>query len=459
MNIKTTPFVYIPTLYFAEGLPYTIVMMVSGIMFKSLGADNEFIGHTSLLYLPWVLKFLWAPLVDSYSTKRTWIVVAQVVLACVSAVLACVVCTGQAIVLSLVVMIVLALVSATQDIAIDGYYLDALDKDKQALFVGIRSAAYKVAWLFGSGALVYWAGIWGAGHGGDGWMQAYAICAAIFVLCAGAHALILPQPQTQAADTVAVTASGGHVSFFKAMAGFFAQPRIAWIVAYILLFRLGDALMLKQAPNFLLDPADKGGLGLTVSDVGVISGTVGMVCLLAGGIIGSWLVARGGLRRWMWPAAIIQNSAILLYWRLAAFKLPEIPMPELSQLLNVLHISWPVFWVSLVNGAEQLSYGLGVAVYTVFLMTTVKSEYRASHYAMATALMAAGVMIPGYYSGELLKQLGYPGFFLLSFLASIPGIIAIFFLPIWKTEPGSSSHSGGNDNGVSQAGQVGSQSK
>jgi PAT family beta-lactamase induction signal transducer AmpG len=174
---------------------------------------------------------------------------------------------------------------------------------------------------------------------------------------------------------------------------------------------MGDALMLSIAQLFLLDSQQKGGLGISTADVGIIYGTFGTIALLAGGIVGGWLVARDGLKRWLWPTALFQNSAIILYWLLAVYK-PSVPA------------------VAIVNAVEQFSYGLGVAAYTVFLLSTVKPDFKAAHYAIATGLMALGLLVPGAVSGALSIALGYPNFFLVSFLCSIPGLITIFFLPI-----------------------------
>lgn len=443
------PGLYIPTLYFAEGLPYTVVMMMSGVFFKSLGADNIFIGLTSFLGLPWILKFAWAPLVDFYATKRGWIVVAQLVLAIVIGGIAAVgfisnhMPFASMVTAAVVVLSLIAMASATQDVSIDGYYLDVLNDEQKAFYVGVRNTAYKVAWLFGSGAMVYLAGKLAETHGiGYGWGIAFGICAAAMLIAGFFHAWYLPKA---AASNHPVTVSFGH-EFLRAIGTYFSQRGIIPIVFYILLFRLGDALMLKQAPNFLLDPASKGGLGISVSDIGVINGTVGVIALLLGGIVGSWLISRGGLKRWMWPLALIQNSAILLYWMLAAF-------PERFAHLPAVYA---------INSVEQFSYGMGVAAYTVFLMTTVRNEYKAAHYATATALMALGMMLPGAISGFLYTMYGYANFFLISFFASLPGIFAIFFLPIWSGDNEDTAmhvDAGGKEHGVSQAGQVGSESK
>lgn len=403
------PSIYIPTLYLAEGLPYAIVNMMSVAFFKSLGAGNEFIGLTSFLSLPWTIKIFWSPLVDIYGTKRRWILGSQVVLAGLIALVSFTTSTPFALAAALCLFSAIALASATQDIAIDGFYLDALNTDKQAFYVGVRNAAYKVSWLFGFGGLVYVAGKLGQSFGTQvGWVAAFAICSALFALAALIHKLYLPHPVSKRSEERLT-----WPVFVRVFATYFQQDGIAAIVLYILIFRLGDALMLKMAQPFLLDSPDKGGMGISTADLGIIYGTVGTLALLAGGIAGGWLVSAGGLKKWLWPTAIVQNSAILLYWCLAVLK------PSIA-------------WVALVNAAEQFSYGLGVAAYTVFLLSTVKPEFKAAHYATATALMALGLMIPGAASGYLATALGYANFFLLSFFASIPGIITIFFLPLDK---------------------------
>jgi MFS transporter, PAT family, beta-lactamase induction signal transducer AmpG len=406
--------VFIPTLYFAEGLPYTIVNMMSVVFFKNLKLSNELIGLTSFLYLPWTIKAFWAPFIDLLGTKRGWIIGCQTALAVVAALLALFGTSQGTVALAVSLMMVIAIISATQDIAIDGFYMDALAKDQQAFYVGIRNAAYKVAWLLGSGGLVYLAGVVGAAHGINvGWSAAFGVCALLFVATAILHAWYLPRPVT---TDVSSDQGLKFSTFLKVFRTYFQQPGIVAIVIYILTFRLGDAFMLKMAQPFLLDPPARGGLGMSTADVGLIYGTVGMIFLLIGGIVGGWLISRDGLRKWLWPTALIQNSAIILYWYLAVHK-PNI------------------YTVAAVNSAEQFSYGLGVAAYTVYLLSTVKPEYKAAHYAIATALMALGVMLPGAYSGFLQQSLGYANFFLVSFLAAIPGIIAIFFLPIKDVIP------------------------
>jgi len=382
---------------------------MSVVFFKNLGLANELIGLTSWLALPWSIKLFWGPFVDLIGTKRKWILYAQLILTCLTGLIAAGALTPYAIPIALLVFVVMAFVSATQDIAIDGFYMEALTSSEQAYYIGIRSAAYKVAWLLASGGLVFLAGKLGETIGiANGWTISFATSAVLFLCLFAFHNYYLPYP-AKTVETESISMS----VFARVFKTYFEQPAIIPIVLYILTFRLGDALMLKMAQPFLLDPIDKGGLAISTADVGIIYGTVGMLFLIAGGILGGFLVSRDGLKKWLWPTALIQNSAILLYWLLALYK------PGL-------------FAVAAVNSIEQFSYGLGVSAYTVFLLTTVKAEFKAAHYAIATGMMALGLLIPQSISGYLVSWLGYTNFFLLSFCTAIPGIITIFFLPLNK---------------------------
>ncbi|CAN5183103.1 AmpG family muropeptide MFS transporter [soil metagenome] len=404
------PGIFIPTLYLASGLPYTIVNMMSVVFFKNMHADNEFIAQfTSLLQIPWVIKLFWAPTVDLYGTRRQWIVVSQTVLGSLAIALAGVVEIPDPVKISVGVLVLMAIASATQDISIDGYYMDVLDSSQQSFYVGVRNTAYKMAVLLGSGGLVFLAGKLAESGFGivNGWAVAFSICAAILLSLSLFHNIVLPRPEQVKRATLTFS------EFLTVFRTFFQQPSIVPTVIYILTFRLGDALMLKMAQPFLLDPVEKGGLGISTADLGLIYGTVGTVALLIGGIFGGWLISKQGLKKCLLPTAIVQNSAILLYWVMAILKPPLIG-------------------VCVLNAYEQFSYGLGVAAYTVFLLSTVRAEYKAAHYATATGLMALGVLVPSYVSGYLQTWLGYQNFFLLSFLASVPGIIVIFFLPLNK---------------------------
>lgn len=434
---KRNPGLWVSILYFAEGFPYTVVNSMSVIFLKGLGASNELIGLTSLLSFPWVLKGLWGPIVDLYATKRQWILKTEIVCAGLFFLLAIAVLMPNPLIISLIIFTMIAFISATHDVAIDGFYLNTLNKDQQAMFVGVRNTAYRGAIIAGSGVLVFLAGFLAEQHlipgtptstkvykditfsifGSTfnihplalGWATAFGIGGVIFVLIYLFQQWYLPYPKHHVITPEQPTEK---TSFIEAFKTYFTQHKIGWIVTYVLIFRLGDALTFKMAPPFLMDTLDKGGLGVSTSEMGLLSGTIGVIFLLIGGLLGGYLIAKQGLKKWMWPTAILQNSTNVLYLLLAMYQ-PAI------------------IWAYVVNSIEQFTYGLGVAAYTVFLMRTVRQEYEASHYAITTAFMAAGVLIPGVFSGYLQTWLGgYQHYFLFSCLAVIPGMLTIFFLPL-----------------------------
>ncbi|OCQ93095.1 MFS transporter [Oscillatoriales cyanobacterium USR001] len=441
-NKKSNPGLWVSILYFAEGFPYTVVNLMSVIFLKGLGASNELIGLTSLLSFPWVLKGLWGPIVDLYATKRQWILKTEIICAGLFFFLAISVLIPDSLIISLIVFTAIAFISATHDVAIDGFYLNALNKDQQAMFVGVRNTAYRGAIIAGSGGLVFLAGFLAEQHlvpGNSankvyknitfdifgntlnvhplalGWATAFGIAGIIFVLIYLFQRWYLPYPTTQSIPSEQPK-TNEKISFVEAFSTYFTQHKIGWIVTYVLIFRLGDALTFKMAPPFLMDSLAKGGLAVSTSDMGLLSGTIGVIFLLIGGLLGGYLIAKQGLKKWMWPTAILQNSTNVLYWLLSIFQ-PTI------------------LWAYVVNSIEQFTYGLGVAAYTVFLMRTVRPEYEASHYAITTAFMAAGVLIPGVFSGYLQTWLGgYQHYFLFSSLAVIPGMLTIFFLPLEDRE-------------------------
>jgi PAT family beta-lactamase induction signal transducer AmpG len=421
--------IWVTVLYFAEGFPYTLVNQMSIIFFKALGASNELIGLTSILYLPWALKGLWGPMVDVYSTKRRWILGAEIVCTVLFVVLAIGTLTPIVMTISIICFAAIAFVSATHDIAIDGFYLDVLDKDRQAFYSGFRTTAYRLSWLVGSGGLIFLAGyladgyVSGTNDAGEkvyrlvqgtihpvqyGWAVTFGISACIFLLIYGFQTWYLPNPRQERMQGVS---ENTFKQFLDAFRSYFSQNRIGWIVTYVLLIRLGDAFMLKMAPPFLMDTHQKGGLAISTAEIGILYGTIGIVFLLSGGILGGYLVSKYGLKRWLLPTAFLQNGAIVLYWILALTR------PSIQ-------------WVYAANSFEQFSFGMGVSAFVIFLMRTVRQEYRASHYAITTAFMAAGMLLPGIVSGYLQAWMGYPNYFLMSFLVSIPGLITIFFLPL-----------------------------
>lgn len=411
-----SPWRFVPTLYFAEGVPYILVNSVSVVLYKRLGVDNTAIAFwTSLLYLPWVAKMLWSPAVDSLGTKRGWILGTQTALTACLAALAVGIGLPGAFAVTLAVFWLAALVSATHDIAADGFYLYALGEREQALFVGVRTLFYRAAMIFGSGFLVFLAGRLETRLGAvpRAWSLAFAVAAGLFAALALWHRFALPRPAgdaPRASRSAAARAGWGRV-----FADWFRQRRAAAILAFILLFRLGEALLLKLAAPFMLDDPAQGGLGFTTAQVGLAYGTLGLGSLILGGIAGGWLIARFGLRRMLWPLALVLNLPHAAYLYMAHAQ----PGPALA---------YPLVAI------EQLGYGLGTTAFMVVLMRASRGEHRTSHYAIATGFMALGMMLPGMASGAIQAALGYRAFFLLVLVLGLPGLATLPFLPRFEDD-------------------------
>ena len=404
-----SPWFFVPTLYFAEGVPYILVNTVSVIVYKRMGVDNAAIAFwTSLLYLPWVVKMLWGPVVDTRGTKRSWILFTQLAMTLCLGALALALGVPGYFAITLAVFVLAAFVSATHDIAADGFYLHALTERQQAWFVGVRTLFYRAAMIFGSGLLVTMAGRLETGLGDvpRAWTLTFALAAAIYGGLWLYHRFALPRP----ASDVRGANEKRQAGWGRIFAEWFRQPRVVIIIGFILLYRLGEALLLKLAAPFLLDDHAAGGLGFSTEQVGLAYGTVGLSCLVLGGIVGGWLIARFGLRRMLWPLALALNVPHAAYLYMAYTQ----PGPALA---------YPLVAI------EQLGYGLGTTAFMVVLMRVSRGEHRTSHYAIATGFMALGMMLPGMVSGAIEEAVGYRTFFLLVLILGIPGLLTLPFLP------------------------------
>ncbi|NET57232.1 MAG: AmpG family muropeptide MFS transporter [Symploca sp. SIO2E6] len=406
------PWWILPTLYFAEGLPYVLINSVSVIIYKRMGIDNaQITSWTGLLYLPWVIKMFWSPFVDSYSTKRNWVICTQIGL---------MLCLGAAafslqlpnfFFISLLIFTIGAFISATQDIATDGFYMLALTPEQQAFYAGIRSVFYRMATVFGIGGLVVFAGQLEENLGNIplSWSITLIIAAVIFGVIFIYHRFVLPFPDSDAPNRR--TEEQNQIPFVTIISSYFQQPKILAILAFILLYRFGEAMLVKLANPFLLDPISDGGLGLTTKEVGLVYGTFGTISLIVGGIIGGAIVSKFGLKKTILPLALALNLPDLFYVYMA-YNQPSI------------ELVYPL--VSL----EQFGYGLGFTSFMVYLIYVSKGEYKTSHYAISTGIMALGMMVLGMVSGFIQQSLGYPLFFVVVCFLTIPGMATIFFLPI-----------------------------
>ncbi len=411
----SSPWTFIPTLYFTSGIPYIIINTVSVIFYKKLGIDNAQIAlWTSFLYLPWVIKMFWGPIVDIYSTKRKWILYSQFAIFCCLGLIAFSLQLPNFFFISLATLTIGGFISATYDIATDGFYLLALSPEQQAFFVGIRSLFYRMAVIFGSGILVVLAGQLEVSLNNIplSWTISIGFSALILAILFIFHRLILPLPELDKQQQIQVSE---NIPFWPIISSYFAQDKIINILAFILLYRFGEAMLVKIASLFLLDKPEVGGLGLSTSDVGLAYGTFGVISLICGGILGGLLISRYGLKKCLFPMALALNLPDIFYVYMAYTK------PSLT-------LVYPL--VSL----EQFGYGFGFTAFSVYLMYICQGEYKTSHFAISTGIMALGMMLPGLISGYLQKALGYPLFFVLVCFLTIPGMIAIFFIPL-KEEP------------------------
>lgn len=411
LDIMSSPWLFVPTLNFAEGIPYVIINTVSVLFYKKLGVDNAQIAFwTSFLYLPWVIKMFWGPIVDGYSTKRKWILVTQFAMVCCLLCLAFAIQLSNFFFISLLILAVGAFISATHDIAADGFYMLALSQKDQALFVGIRSVFYRLATIFASGILVFFAGQLEVrlGNIALSWTGAIAFSALIFATIFIFHFFALPTPNLDL-EKPALT-SQIKTFYLKVIESYFSQQGIWAILAFILFYRFGEAMLVKLTAPFLLDKPEVGGLGLSTSEVGLVYGTVGTLFLVIGGILGGVLIAKYGIKRTIWFMALALNLPNLFYVYLA-FVQPSITLV------------YPLV------ALEQFGYGLGTAAYSVYLIY-LSTEYKTAHFAISTGIMALGMMLPGLISGYLQQRLGYPLFFILVFLLTIPGMLMLFFIPL-----------------------------
>ena len=389
---------WVPSLYFAEGLPYVIVMSVSVIMYKNFNLSNTDIAfYTGWLYLPWVIKPLWSPFVDLFKTKRWWITTMQMLVGIGFAAIALTLHLPHMIELSLAFFWLMAFSSATHDIAADGFYLLAVpDKDEQALFVGIRSTFYRISTIAGQGLLVLIAGYL-IDHNiaiATAWSITFAVMAILFIALFIYHRLILPKPTTDHATSDSTTPGSILKGFFKTFITFFQKPHAWSAIVFMLLYRLPEALLVKITSPFLLDSVEKGGMGMTTLQVGIATGTVGIIGLTLGGILGGVCASHGGLKRWLWPMV-------------AAISLPNI-------VYVIMAYTHPALWViNVLIFIEQFGYGFGFTAYMLFLIHYAEGESTTAHYALCTAFMAMGMMIPGMVAGWLQELLGYQHFFIV----------------------------------------------
>ena len=413
-KISRNPWAWIPTLYLAEGLPYALVMSGSAVLYKNLGVSNARITFwTSLLGLPWIFKPLWSPAVDILKTRRQWIWMTQFLSGALLAACALAIPAPHFFQLTLAVFAIAAFNSATHDIAADGFYIIALPEHDQAWFSGVRNTFYRVANIAAQGLLVVFVGELQkrTGNFATAWAVAFALMGGMMLALGIYHRLILPRP---VGDVAHPENSIQHflLDFVKTFGAFFRKPKIITLLAFILLYRLGEAQLLGVAKLFLLDDRAQGGLALTDGEYGLIYGTIGLIALLGGGLLGGFFIARHGLKFWLWPMllAIHLPDAVFIW---LAYAQPQ----NLSAIGAGIAI-------------EQFGYGFGFTAFMLYLIYVARGEHATAHYAICTGFMALGLNLPMAWSGRLQEFLGYPHFFVWVILATIPSFLVALKIPL-----------------------------
>jgi len=411
MSKQAHPLSWLFSLYFAEGLPYMMVVVVSTVMYKNLGISNTDIAfYTGWFYLPWVIKPFWSPFVDNIKTTRYWIILAQLAIGVLFALIGLSLPLPGFFKWSVILMWLMAFSSATHDIVADGFYILALDDHKQSIYVGFRSLFYRISMIVAQGGIVAWVGFMHTGGlpMSQAWSYAMLTLALFFIAAALLHKRILPKPPQQEKTLVnAQQALGDYITTVK---GFFRKEGIIPAIFFILFYRFGEAQLTKLATPFLLDDTATGGLALSNEQVGFAYGTIGVIGLIIGGVSGGLLAARHGLKFWIWPMALAMNIPNIAYVLLAHYQ------PE-----NIHIIQGAVF-------LEQFGYGFGFTAFMLYLLSLAEGKNSTAHYAFATGIMALGMMIPGMVSGWIQEHVGYSHFFIWVLLCGIPGLTLIPFL-------------------------------
>lgn len=393
---KTNAWLWIPTLYFASGLPYHTITSISDIMYKDMGVENSTITFlTSIFLIPWTIKPLWSPFVELISTRRKWTLYSQLLLSLCFGLVATFIPMNNYLLLTIIAFMIGAFVSSTHDIALDGFYILALPQEKQSFFSGIRNTAYRIATVFSSGILVMLANRMGHYFGSDtlAWSATFATTAIIMLVLFLYNRNAMPKPENDI-DRAPRSISMIFRDFGDIIRTYFKKPGIWQALLFLLLFRFPEAQLGKIGKLFLMDPSTAGGLGLDKGDIGFLNGVIGVIGLIVGGIAGGICISRKGLKYWLWPMVI-------------AISLPDVVYVYMSSAMtDDLYIIGSCIFI------EQLGYGFGFTAYTLFMIYFAQGKYPTAHFAISTAFMSLGMMLPGMVSGKIQEWLGYENFFI-----------------------------------------------
>ena len=408
MSNTRTPWLWVPTLYLVEGLPYAIVNTIALAVFKDMGVDNGTLGPlTTLISLPWLIKPLWSPFMDIFRSKRWWILLTQFTMTVLLALIAFCLpfCTMT---MLLILFVLVAFASATHDISADGYYMLALDRQRQSSFVGIRNTFYRGGLVLGQGLLVMLGGILQK-RSGDiprAWGTVLLISAVLLALISIYHTFKLPKADEDTDRRDARSLAQIWAEFAESFRSFFLKKGVWWAIAFMLLFRLPEALSLNLLYPFFKDGAEVGGLNAGTEMYGLVYGTFGVVALLLGGILGGLYASHYGLMKAMWPMALSLALPCAVYLLMAIFRPTSV---------------WTIGSLIVL---DQFGYGFGFTAYTLFMMQFVDGPLKTSHYAICTAFMWLSMKLPALVAGYLQQWLGYVGFFTLVMVSCLGTFLA-----------------------------------
>lgn len=426
-NVKyRNPWTWVPTLYFAQGIPYFLVNNISVMMFAKMGVPNgDMAFFTSLLYLPWMIKPFWSPFVDVMKTKRWWTVTMQVIMSIAFLLLVLTLPTPSVeqitsgttpmsmFMVTLILFIITAFASATHDIAADGFYMLGLDTGTQAEFVGIRSTFYRLSNIFGQGVLVAIAG-WVELEYNDiplSWNVTLIVATVIFALVTVYHLFIIPKPDADR-PTIEGKATAGAIfaEFGRSFKTYFLKKGVWLAIIFMLCYRLPEAFLLKLCMPFLVASQEAGGLGMSTANVGIAYGTIGTIFLTVGGILGGIFASRLGLKKSLWVMAACMTLPCITFVYLAV-----------AQPTNLAIIATAI-------SIEQFGYGFGFTAYMLYMMYFSDGEFKTSHYAICTAFMAASMLIPGMFAGYIQEAIGYVNFFWMVMACCAATLVVTFFV-------------------------------
>ena len=420
-----SPWVWVPTLYFAQGIPYFIVNNISVMMFAKMGVPNgQMALFTSLLYLPWAIKPFWSPFVDIIKTKRWWTIAMQIIMSAAFVLLTLsmphpepeLIASGQTPIslftITLLLFAITAFASATHDIAADGFYMIALTQKNQAAFVGIRSTFYRLSSIFGQGVLVYIAGLIETNTGNIpmSWQITLLVTAVLFCGVTLYHTFFMPHPEVEKKPEAEQTSAKMIMQEFgRTFVTYFTKPGLILAILFMLLYRLPEAFLIKMCTPFLVASRDVGGLGLSTENVGLAYGTIGVLFLTIGGILGGLYASKVGLKKSLW-------------WMAAGMTLPCLTFVYLAECLPT-----NIVLISIAIAVEQFGYGFGFTAYMLYMIYFSEGEFKTSHYAICTAFMAFSMMIPGMFAGYLQEMLGYALFFWMVIACCVATVIITYF--------------------------------